>query len=86
MKQVTCNNCGWVHIGVTRTQAIDWVMSFNEFYDRSSKEIQEQYGRRSDISSYEKCFNCGNDYHNFRIAKEDDVPMGCTIQPIITDL
>jgi adenine-specific DNA methylase len=82
--EVTCNKCGWVHFGVSRSWAEAQVREFNFFYDNSPPEVQEQYGRRADIASYEKCFSCGGSYRNFHETVEGEVAAGSTLQPIIT--
>ena len=79
----TCNNCGWVHFGVTRKHAEDEVKRFNEFYHTQSKEVQDMYGGESSIKNYEYCFRCGGLHTNMRVTKDGDCPGGCTIQPII---
>lgn len=85
LEQVTCNTCGWVHFGVTRKYAEDEVERFNKYFDGLPKETQEQLygGKKSSIAQYEKCNLCGNNWKNFRLAKEGDCPPGCTIGPII---
>ena len=81
----TCNNCGWVHFGVTREFAETEVAKFNAYFDGLSGEKQQDYygGRKSSIRQYEKCFFCGGSYENFRPFVDGDCPTGCTIQPII---
>jgi uncharacterized OB-fold protein len=82
---VTCKNCGWVHFPLTREEAIEEVEKFNKYFDSLTEQKQKYYynGRKSDISHYEKCFNCGGDYTNFRLSIDGDCPDGVTIQPII---
>ena len=81
MINVTCTNCGWVHMGLTREYAQAEVDRFNEFYDAAAPEVQENYAGRSTIEGYEGCFRCGK--NDFRPSKDDDCPRGCTIQPTI---
>jgi hypothetical protein len=87
MKQVTCNNCGWVHFAVTREYAENQTEDFNKYFDSLSVEDRNKYysGRKSTIRSYEHCFRCDNPYTDFSPAEEGDCPDGCTIQPIIQD-
>ena len=86
--EVTCNKCGWVHFAISRTHAEREVEEFNKFYDTLSPELQQEYygGKGSTITQYEHCFFCGNTFKDFRISKPGDCPVGCTIQPIISDL
>ena len=79
----TCLNCGWVHMGLTRADAQQEVDSFNVWFDEQPPAVQDNYGRRSRIDTYEGCFRCGKT--EFREAKDDDCPRGCTIQPVIWD-
>jgi len=80
----TCLNCGWVHMGLTRANAQQEVDSFNVWFDEQPPAVQDNYGRRSRIDTYEGCFRCGKT--EFREAKDDDCPRGCTIQPVIWDI
>lgn len=82
---VTCKACGWVSFAVTRKFAENAVRRFNEYFDRLTYEQQQAYygGGKSSIQDYELCFRCGGGYKNFRKAKKDDCPSGCTINPII---
>ena len=59
MRNVTCNNCGWVHFPITKEYATTL------------------------YRDYTRCFSCGESYKNFRESKPNDVPRGCTIQPIL---
>lgn len=99
MKTVTCLNCGWVHMEVTRASAECGVRGFNEAYDRMPFDYKESYlpfkeQRKpheerdynlgySKIESYEHCQSCNGNYKNFRDAKAGDCPDGCTIGPIL---
>lgn len=83
MREVTCNNCGWVHMAVTRSYAVNQVKEFNDFYETLSTEYKCNYAGPASIGSYEKCFYCGGSYLNFREFKEGDCPDGVTIQPIL---
>lgn len=86
-KERTCNKCGWVHFGVSIEKAEHEVKRFNEmYYELTQAEKQRYYGNKpATMESYEKCFLCGNSYKDFREAKEDDCPMGCTLGPILED-
>lgn len=83
----TCEQCGWVHVGVTREYAEDTVRVFNEYFTGLSKQKQDDYygGQLTRITSYERCFNCGGDWKRFRDAVPGDCPDGCTIQPILME-
>jgi hypothetical protein len=63
-KLVTCRQCGWVHMGVSRQQVSTW---------------------GEDASRFERCFRCGGSHRNMRAAGDKDVPVGCTIQPVIVE-
>ena len=83
----TCNRCGRVAFGVTREYAEEQVASMNQFLDRATADVRESYGnRRAGIEAYERCFHCGGPHTDFRDAKEGDCPVGCTLQPVITEV
>ncbi len=88
----TCNNCGWVAFGVTREHAQAEVDGFNKMMvdieaagDINKIEFWGGPGRRSSITSYERCMLCNGPHTNFRDSKPDDCPEGCTINPIIVE-
>jgi protein-arginine kinase activator protein McsA len=86
MEFVTCNKCGWVHMGTSLEFAKKEIESFNKYYDTLTPEKQEfNYGskRASLEKSWLKCNTCGNTYKNFRVSKDNDCPIGCTISPIL---
>jgi hypothetical protein len=84
MKYVTCLNCGWVHMSVSRAFAEKSVKEFNEYYETLTKRKKIDYydGKKSNIKDYERC-GCGNSYKEFRDSKKGDCPDGCTIGPIL---
>lgn len=53
MRQVTCLNCGWVHMGITREHAEQEVARFNAYYATLTPEKQQDYygGKPSRIES-----------------------------------
>jgi hypothetical protein len=83
-KEVICP-CGNVAFEVTRLYAEDEVARFNEFYKMLPEDKQEEYygGHCSDISNYEECIVCGRSYKEFREAKEEEIPFGSTLNPVI---
>lgn len=84
MKLVTCNSCGWVHMGLTRAEVEREVTRFNVFYDNAPLTVQKNFGnRRSHIDHYTLCFRCGGPYINFSMTKEGTCLRGSTIQPIL---
>ena len=96
-KNVTCNNCGWVHFAVTRAHAKTQSKEFADFWNAASidtklcyfklgttpAELPKTYDADKHFARYTSCFQCGESYKNFRESKEDDCPIGCTIQPIL---
>ncbi len=83
-KEVTCNNCGWVHFQVSRRYAEEEVRKFNDYFYKQTPEVQGHFGGKpSSVSHYEKCKRCGGDYKNFRDGVEGDSPIGCTLNPVI---
>lgn len=84
MKFLKCE-CGWVHFGVSKSDAENEVKLFNEYYDSLDKERQDKYygGKPASIETYLHCFRCGKDYKKCVDASPDDIPEGSTIQPIM---
>jgi hypothetical protein len=85
-KECTCNRCGWVHVAVSEAYAVEEAEKFLEFYDSLTPAKQtEYYGeRRPDpLAQYSRCFGCGQTDRDFRPAKDDDCPVGCTLQATI---
>lgn len=39
--------------------------------------------KKSSIKQYEMCFFCGGQYKNFRKCKNNEIPIGSTLNPII---
>lgn len=79
----TCNKCGTVAFGVSRSYAEKEVAAFNAYFDTLDAKGKDLFGNRnSSILQYEGCW-CGNSYRNFRPAVQGDCPVGCTLQPII---
>lgn len=82
-----CKKCGHGHFAVSRSYAEKEVARFNEYFDSLTKEEQENNygGNKSNIESYEKCFRCGAKYTESEVCQEDDLPLGVTLQPLITE-
>jgi hypothetical protein len=82
-RQVTCLNCGWVHMGMTKEQAAQEVANFNVYFAKLTPKEQQDYykGRPSSIEMYIGCFRCKQT--RFRKAVPGDCPDGCTIQPVV---
>jgi hypothetical protein len=82
-----CNKCNWVHFGVTRKYAELEVKRFGRYFNKLSKDKQQDYygGKSSSIADYDRCNLCKNSYKNFRIYdyKKDVDIYGCTLSPII---
>jgi hypothetical protein len=94
--QLTCNNCGWVHFGVSREYVEKQTQEFGDYWDAADKETKESFWSRAvrgpmpdlfpraeHALGYTKCQRCRGSYTNFRESKEGDCPNGCTIGPIL---
>lgn len=83
----TCNNCGWVHFGVSKEHVQKWEDEWKELCLTKPEEWLACYGikDRTPPSSklYYECFLCRGSYKNFRESQPEDCPGGCTIQPIL---
>ena len=82
-----CKKCGHGHFAVSREYAEAEVKSFNTYFDSLPKERQESNygGRKSSVETYESCFRCGTSYKNSVVCKEEDLPLGCTLNPLIQE-
>ena len=80
--EVTCLNCGWVHMAMTREHAEEQIRLFRAHYDKMSYEDQGMYGHNPPtLDTYTGCNFCGGS--KFRPFKDGDCPTGCTIGPVI---
>ncbi len=80
--EVTCLNCGWVHMAVTREHAEEQIQLFRAHYDKMSYEDQGMYCHNPPtLATYTGCNFCGKS--KFRPFKDGDCPTGCTIGPVI---
>lgn len=81
----TCIHCGWVHFAVTDSYAKIESRKFMNYYKKQPKETQEMFGLgqtyKKVYSGYVGCDVCGR--NQFRPAKDEDCPAGCTIGPVI---
>ena len=79
-----CPKCGWVHAGISETDAIAAVAEFNEYFSTLSREAQASFGvEPSSLEMYKRCFRCGAPAANFMPASPGDAPIGCTLQVVI---
>jgi hypothetical protein len=88
-KFVVCAQCGWVHFPVTAKHVAEWYSDWARMCKVKPIAWLKVYGIKNrkppSCESYYKCFNCGNNYQNFRDAELDDarIANGHTIQPIL---
>jgi succinate dehydrogenase/fumarate reductase-like Fe-S protein len=85
-KPVICLHRKWVAFEVSRKYAEKEVKNFNTYYDNLPFSTQQDFygGKKSSIKQYERCMLCGTCYHNFRRAKKNEIPLGSTLNPIIS--
>jgi len=100
MTTMVCNKCGWAAFGISMKDAERQTREFGEFIAKQTDEHKASYGFGplardggqewsfdEHFSHYEHCFNCGNIYYNFHKETEDDkIPMGVTLQGIISEM
>jgi hypothetical protein len=81
---VTCANCGWVHVLLTREQAQTGIDQFNAYYRTMSAGRRADCGwsKESSLYDYAHCYGCGST-EPMRWFKNGDCPQGVTIQPTI---
>jgi hypothetical protein len=91
MVTMICNKCGWAHFGVSKEYAQKSTDEFIEYYQRMSYAERKRFYGETEITKlqllakYEHCFNCSRPYSDFHEeTKEDRVPLGVTIQPIVS--
>lgn len=70
-----CLRCGWVHAGISETDAITAVADFDEYFATLSLEAHASFGgKQSSLERYKSCSRCGAP----AVARE-----GCTLQVVI---
>lgn len=87
MKEYTCNECGRVHMGITMEHAKREIETFYLMCEELTITEKERYYGEYDVSldNFTRCFNCGNDYKNFRPSIDSDCEAGVTLTPIVID-
>ena len=75
---VTCE-CGWVSFAITKEKAEAEIAAYNNYIE-SLKGSLSGGAQPSSLDLY-TCTKCGGD--EFRPTQEDEVPYGCTINPVI---
>jgi hypothetical protein len=85
--QVTCVDCGWVHIGLTPEVCKNNIENFNQYYETLDPEKQAHYGGPSTLKEYQHCHNCNKITKpgQFRLAVKTEVPIGSTIQSVMVE-
>lgn len=73
-----CQNCGWVHMGVSQADVLAYV--------EEAKAEAAQHGHSQgipNVEDYRHCGSCGASSATFVPAGAQDAPNGCTLRPII---
>jgi hypothetical protein len=84
LQEVTCRQCGRVHVAVSRAYAKAEAASFNDYMAGASPETREALGNRlASVADYERCNRCSGSYKDFRPARPGEAPAGCTLNPIL---
>jgi hypothetical protein len=78
---VTCENCGWVHMAYTQAQAAQEVAEYNEWQALNAASADLAATRPTKLDDYRGCNRCGG--LKFRKSLEGDCPDGSTIGPVI---
>lgn len=84
MINVTCTQCGWVHMGYTRAQAAQEAAEYNEWHALNAASADLANTSPMTVEDYIGCDRCGG--LEFRPSVEGDCPDGSTIGPVIFDL
>lgn len=84
MSLVTCTNCGWVHMLLSREEAQASVDQFNAYFEELSWEQRYEYynNHQASIQDYMHCFCCGST-EPMRKYRPGDCPDCVTLQPTI---
>lgn len=82
-----CKNCGWVHFGMNLKDILEELTKFRKYFNSLSKKDQKSYygGKCSSIIDYIHCFKCSALYTQMRKAKNNEIPNGSTLQPILIE-
>lgn len=83
--QFKCPKCGWVHVGISESDALLSVSDFNEYYATlNDEEKRSSGGSPASIEHYRRCFRCGSPSDQFVPVREaDGPPTGTTLQCVI---
>ncbi len=76
-QEVKCGVCGWVHIALPRPVAEASVAEALAYAKSKGEPATES------VSSYRKCFRCGQSTSQFVPALESDAPAGSTLQACV---
>lgn len=86
-KLVACKKCGWIHFAVSLPYVQNWEDEWVTYWATLDDEGKDMFGVQSGPpkkdEEYLKCFRCRGPYKNFRDAKDDEIPIGSTIQGIL---
>lgn len=79
-----CPACGWVHVGISRADAIAEVQSFNSYFNTLIPSEQDKFGGTLvTLARYERCFQCAERSEMFERADIDRDIDGCSLQVVI---
>ena len=83
--QFKCPKCGWLHIGISESDALRAVADFNEYYTTLDEAARESFGGRpAAIERFRRCFRCGCPSDQFVPIREAEGPeSGTTLQCVI---
>jgi predicted phosphodiesterase len=81
--QFKCPACGWVHCGISETDAAELVASSNAFLESLDDKQRADYGKPVSMARFLRCFRCGAPSADFVPAVKGDAPMLATLQAVI---
>lgn len=92
-----CNQCGWVHVPLSRAQVEQQAREFGEYITAQPPKVQgmfalgpesktkREWNFAEHVAQSERCFHCGNPHTNFHGTTEPMVREGVTMQGIISE-
>ncbi len=88
MKYVTCKDCGWVHFEVSLEYAKNWENEWIGHFEDMDVHARDSFGLVDEPPKIEdtlmNCQRCRASYKNFRDTLPEELPLGSTINPILS--
>lgn len=89
MKNIICQNCGWMHFAKTEQSIREHAQLFKDYFDTLGENAYSKTGYKDfsveeAVEKQKKCFKCGATDLKVATQEEiDNIPTLSTIQAII---